>query len=265
MKSQRPILFLLILGLILGSCASPKQTVLTVMTHDYFAVSENVIQEFEQQNHVKVQFIKSGNAGSLLNQAILTKNAPIADVLYGVDSTFISRAYNADIFIPYASPELNNISSFITIDPQHRALPVDFGDVCINYDQAWFKTKAVPLPVTLEDLTNPRYKGWLVVENPSTDATGLAFLLATISHFGDPGYLDYWKELKNNGLVVVNDWGTAYYTNFSGSSGKGAQPLVVSYASSPAAEVANANPDKPTSASTMTSRLAPMPLGCISP
>ena len=38
-------------------------------------------------------------------------------------------------------------------------------------------------------------------------------------------------------MVVVNDWKTAYYTNFSGSSGRGPQPMVVSYESSPAAEV----------------------------
>ncbi len=36
---------------------------------------------------------------------------------------------------------------------------------------------------------------------------------------------------------MVDGWETAYYTNFSGSSGHGAQPMVVSYASSPAAEV----------------------------
>jgi thiamine transport system substrate-binding protein len=37
--------------------------------------------------------------------------------------------------------------------------------------------------------------------------------------------------------VVVNDWETAYYTNFSASSGHGPQTMVVSYATSPAAEV----------------------------
>jgi thiamine transport system substrate-binding protein len=89
----------------------------------------------------------------------------------------------------------------------------------------------------LEDLTKPDYKGMLVVENPATSSTGLAFLLATISEYGQDGYLDYWQRLKDNGAVVVNDWNTAYYTNFSGSTGKGAQPMVVSYGTSPAVEV----------------------------
>jgi len=86
-------------------------------------------------------------------------------------------------------------------------------------------------------LAKPEYKGLLVMENPATSSPGLAFIMASIAHFGAEKYLDYWKSLRANGLVVVNDWETAYYTNFSGSSGKGAQPMVVSYASSPAAEV----------------------------
>jgi thiamine transport system substrate-binding protein len=114
---------------------------------------------------------------------------------------------------------------------------VDYGDVCINYDKAFFSGHAIAVPLTLEDLTKPAYKGLLVVENPATSSTGLAFLLATVKQFGSTGYLNYWNSLRANGVVVVDGWETAYYTNFSGSSGHGLQPLVVSYASSPAAEV----------------------------
>ena len=85
-------------------------------------------------------------------------------------------------------------------------------------------------------MTKPEYNGLLVVENPATSSTGLAFLLATVAHYGD-SFTEYWQALKDNGVVVVDGWETAYYTNFSGSSGKGPQPMVVSYASSPAAEV----------------------------
>ena len=84
----------------------------------------------------------------------------------------------------------------------------------------------------------------LVVENPATSSPGLAFLLATIANFGDPGYLDYWNRLKSNDVVIVDGWETAYYTNFSASAGQGEQPMVVSYASSPAVEVLFADPPR---------------------
>ncbi len=210
---------------------------LTVMTHDSFAASEGVIREFEKANNVKITFLKSGDAGAALSKAILSKDAPLADVFYGVDNTFLSRAVDAGIFEPYGSPMLANIPAEFNLDLKNRAVPIDYADVCINYSQAFFSKNSLAVPTSLDDLLRPEYNGMLVVQNPATSSPGLAFLLATIQKYGDPGYLDYWKALKANGLVVVDGWETAYYTNFSGSSGAGPQPMVVSYSTSPAAEV----------------------------
>jgi len=230
------VLLIIFMAVMMTACKAEPAT-LTVMTHDSFAASETVIAEFEKQNNVKVNFLLSGDAGSTLNKAILSKDAPVADVLYGVDNTFLSRALMEDIYDAYQSPLLANISDELEMDPQYRALPVDYGDVCINYDKAYFEGKDLALPQSLEDLTQPEYAELLVVENPATSSPGLAFLLASIAEYGQDGYLDYWQRLKDNGMAVVNDWETAYYTNFSGSSGHGAQPMVVSYGTSPAAEV----------------------------
>jgi thiamine transport system substrate-binding protein len=246
---MKPTLFFLLFTLLLSSCApTPASTptlagsqTITLLTHDSFAISKDVIKAFETDNNAKVNIIQSGDAGAMLNQAILTKNAPLADVIFGVDNTFLSRALDADIFEAYQSPVLSDIPNEFKLDPSNRALPVDYGDVCINYDKSYFSKNNLPVPQTFEDLAKPEYKNLLVVEDPATSSPGLAFLLATRVHFGD-GYLDYWKSLKANSVVVVDGWETAYYTNFSASSGKGPQPMVVSYASSPAAEVFFASP-----------------------
>ena len=232
------VFIVIILGILFSSCAV-KPTTLTVMTHDYFAASEGVIAEFEKANNVKVNFIKNGDAGSVLNQAVLTKSSPIADVLYGVDNTFLSRALQEGIYEPYASPLLVNIPDSFKLDSTNSALPVDYGDVCINYDKAFFASRNLAIPQTLDDLLKPEYKGMLVMENPAISSPGLAFLISTIANYGQDGYLDYWRKLKANGVVIVNDWGAAYETNFSGSTGKGQQPMVVSYATSPVSEVIN--------------------------
>ncbi len=237
MKSK--ILLVVLFTLLLASCAKPTPAgpaELRIMTHDSFAVSEPLVAAFEKENNVKLVFVKGGDTGSALNQAILTKDAPQADVLYGVDNTYLARALEAGIFETYKSPLLAKIPAEFQLDAQNRALPVDYGDVCINYDKAYFAEKNLALPQSLQDLTKPEYKGLLVVTNPAVSSPGLAFLSLTVANFGE-GYLDYWQALVDNGLVVVNDWETAYYANFSGSSGKGPQPMVLSYASSPAAEV----------------------------
>lgn len=244
MKRLYPLLVLLLAACAPGTGPTrvaypnlPGPKTLTVMTHDSFSASDSVIQAFEQANNAKVTFIKTGDTGAALNKAILSKNAPLADVFYGVDNTFLSRALSSDIYEAYASPALQNIPTPFQLDRTDHALPVDYGDVCINYDKAYFSQRSLRVPQDLEDLVKPAYKGLLVTENPASSSPGLAFLLATVKHFGDPGYIDYWKLLRQNGVVVVDGWETAYYTNFSGSSGKGAQPMVVSYNTSPAAEV----------------------------
>jgi len=219
----------------LPTTATTSPRTLTVMTHDSFSASESVISAFEKENNVKVQFIASGDAGTALNKAILSKDNPFADVFYGVDNTFLSRALNEGIFDPYYSSVLADLPSQYKMDPQNRALPVDWGDVCLNYDKLYFSDHYLQPPKNLEDLLKPEYKDLVVVENPATSSPGLAFLLATIGHFGADKYLDFWRGLVANNVLVVNDWNTAYYSNFSRWGGD--RPIVVSYSSSPPFEV----------------------------
>jgi thiamine transport system substrate-binding protein len=223
------------LTLLFSTAALAKKT-LTVMTHDSFNVSKEVIANFEKDNGVTVRFLKSGDAGAALIQAILSKGNPLADIFFGVDNTFLSRAIDADIHEPYASPLLARIPSYLQLDSQNRLLPVDYGDVCLNYDKAWFKENKIAPPVDLADLAKPEYKGLTVVENPATSSPGMAFLLATIGRFGEDGYLDYWKKLKDNDVIIAGGWEDAYFGHFTAAS-KGDRPIVVSYASSPPAAV----------------------------
>ncbi len=238
---KRLLIIWLFLVTAVSACGTDEPQVITLMSHDSFAISEETLAAFEEENGVTVELLPSGDTGAALNQAILAGDAPLADVFFGVDNTFMGRALDADIFETYASPLLDQIPDALELDPQHRLLPVDYGDVCLNYDKAWFAENGVPLPQTLADLTNPDYAGLLVVENPATSSPGLAFLLATIAQFGEEGYLDFWADLRANDVLVTNGWEEAYYGSFSVAS-DGERPLVVSYASSPPAEVIFADP-----------------------
>ena len=246
LKKFFPILLILIFGLSACQPGTQKSETsevpreLTIMTHDSFSISAELVSKYETDHQVKLTFIQGGDAGSALNRLVLTSGEnkkPEADVFYGLDNTFLSRGLEQDLFESYQAKNLDAIPENFKLDPENRVTPIDFGDVCINYDKAWFADNNLELPTSLKDLANPMYRGLLVVENPATSSPGLSFLMASIAEFGENGYLDFWQSLKDNGLTVVSDWETAYYTNFSGSSGKGPQPMVVSYASSPAAEL----------------------------
>ena len=234
---------ILALALALVGCGgdkSPREVIL--VTHDSFVVSDDVEQEFERETGIDLEILMAGDAGEVVTKAVLTAGNPQGDVLFGVDNTLLSRALDGDVFEPHESEALGSVDPTHILDPEHRVTPVDHGDVCLNYDKEWFAERGIAPPRTLEEVTLERYRGLLVVENPATSSPGLAFLLATIARYGDL-WQGYWRKLRANGVLVVDGWEEAYTVRFSGAAGsKGNRPIVVSYATSPAAEVIYRDP-----------------------
>ncbi|MEU0200751.1 MULTISPECIES: thiamine ABC transporter substrate-binding protein [unclassified Streptomyces] len=226
----------------------------TLVSHDSWAASKDVIAAFEKQSGYKVRVLKDGDAGQAVNKAILTKDNPQGDVFFGVDNTLLSRALDNGVFQPYEAKGSERIKAEYRVDQErHRVTPIDTGDICVNYDKKYFADHKLEPPRSFDDLVKPKYKNLLVTENASTSSPGLGFLLGTAAKYGDDDWAGYWKKLKANGVKVVDGWEQAYNEEFSGSAGgkkaKGDRPLVVSYASSPPAEVVFADP-KPGTAPT---------------
>lgn len=203
------------------SDAEPNKEVVLV-AYDSFTPEEGIFDVFTNETGYTVKVVTGGDSGAVISKAILASGNPEGDVLWGVDNTSLSRVIDADVFDSYQE--------------------VNTGDICVNVDTEWFASRDLAVPTTLEDLAQPQYKNLLVVQDPVSSSPGLGFLLATIAHFGKDDWTQYWTSLLDNGTLVAPDWTTAYYTNFSGSSGKGDRPLVVSYGSSPPAEVVFSDP-----------------------
>lgn len=221
--------------LALSLCGVALAQELTVLTHDSFNASKDVLKAFSDETGIKLTFIEGGDAGESVNRAILTKDAPVADVLYGVDNNLIAKAKSAGIFEPYQSPLLKDVSAAYLLDETHTVTPIDVGYVNFNYDVGWFQEHGIEPPADISDLTKPAYRGLTVVANPVSSSPGLAFMLATIDRFGEDGWLGYWAALKANDLQVTSGWSDAYYTAFTRYGGD--RPIVLSYATSPAAEM----------------------------
>ncbi|MFF4900582.1 thiamine ABC transporter substrate binding subunit [Streptomyces sp. NPDC001068] len=248
------------LGLVtLSACGSSTgdqadSKTVTLVSHDSWAVSKGVLQDFEKRSGYKVRVLKDGDAGQAVNKAILTKDNPQGDVFFGVDNTLLSRALDNGLFQPYEAKGLDRVGTDYQLDrAKHRVTPIDYGDICVNYDKAYFSEHRLTPPASFADLVKPQYKNLLVTENAATSSPGLGFLLGSAAQYGDGGWQGYWKQLKANGVKVVDGWEQAYNEEFSGSAGgkkaKGDRPLVVSYASSPPVEVIYGDP-KPSTAPT---------------
>lgn len=221
----------------------------TLVTHNSFNVDEKVLADFEARSGITLTVLAQD---ALPNQLVLTKDNPLGDVAYGIDNTFASRAVDAGVFAPYTSPLLDQGSGNFSFDDSGALTAVDFGDVCVNVDHKWFAEKGLAEPTNFADLIKPEYRDLLVAQSPATSSTGLAFLLGTIANSGADGWKAYWEALRDNGIKIEADWESSYYVDFSGSDGKGDRPLVVSYGSSPPAEVQPGDTEVPTGVLTDT-------------
>ena len=217
---KKLVLLLTASGLLLAGCAPTDQAAskVTLVAHDSFAISDESIAEFQEASGLELEIIRAGDAGSLTNRLVLTKDSPIADVVFGIDNTFRGIADENGII-------------------EGGLVPVDYADVCFNYDRLWFEERNITPPASWRDLTKPSYNSLTVVTNPLSSSPGLAFLATTVAAFGEQSFEQYWKELRDNGVMVAAGWEEAYFTYFSGSSGNGDYPIVLSYSSSPAAEI----------------------------
>ncbi len=225
-----------------GDAATPDATggtsggTVTLVTHESFGLSDGLLESFERESGLTVQVVQQADAGALVNQLVLTKDAPLGDLVYGIDNAFASRALDEGVVVPadVTAPAAADAQTYAVPGDDDGALTaIDLSDVCLNVDSTWFADKGVTPPTTLESLLDPAYRDLVVVPDPVTSSPGLAFLLATVGAFGEDGWADYWAGLRDNGLKVADGWSDAYYTDFSGAGGDGPRPVVLSYASSP--------------------------------
>ncbi len=212
--------------------SEPALQTVRMITHESFVLSPSFVEDLREQG-IDLQITSTGDAGTLTASAILAAGEPTADLLFGIDNTLASRATREGVFEAYESPELSSVLPEFAQDTHAGLLtPIDFGDVCINVDDTWFDGQGITAPTTIEQL--PEVADLLVVEDPATSSPGLAFLLATVARFGDK-WPAYWEALRDGGVAVAGSWTDAYYSRFTPSGGD--RPLVVSYATSPAAEI----------------------------
>lgn len=235
----------------LGACSSDhsdagdgKATTVTLLVHDSFALPDAIKADFEKKTGLTLNIVSGESGQKLVSKLVLTKDAPVADVVYGFTQATSGELAAHDILTDSAPTQIPGGEAY-ALEDLPGAVPIDRGDVCVNIDTAYFDKNSLARPATLEDLTKPEYRDLTVTPDPAQGETGLAFFYATIAH-NPNGWQEYWKSLKDNGLEIVAGWSEAYEQEFSANGGK--RPIVVSYATSPAATM---NEER-TSASTIS-------------
>jgi thiamine transport system substrate-binding protein len=208
MGARRLIPFLVLAGLLAASagCAddsAPRSV--RLIAHESFALTQQLLDDFTAETGITVEVATAGDAGALVNRAVLAAGNPEGDLLFGVDNTLLSRLSAAGAIDSYQAPA-DGVAAELTDLAQGVVTPIDFADVCLNVDQ-----------------TDARYRELTVMPNPATSSPGLAFLLSTVELLGDPAateqpaaWQQFWERMRSNGMLVVAGWTEAYTSSAGG-------------------------------------------------
>ncbi len=233
-------------------------TTITILDNGAFSYGcPPAAEQFEKLTGVKVTCENGGDAGTAIGKLKADAGSGTYDVLYGADNAMLWKA--EPYLVPYTP--VNGVrvpqSALFWGDAPGKlwpATPVDQGYVGINWDTSAYDppgeagASSSPLATPIDDLFAVRDNAHqFVTQCPSQSSPGLAFMLITISRFGEErnvGYdwHEYWTALYANGVLVTKDWSTAYEGHFSRGygvayGGAADRAIVNSYTESPAYEV----------------------------
>jgi thiamine transport system substrate-binding protein len=222
---------------------------LTVATYTNFIDAPSVSpgewlkEEFESRYDAELEWATPDNEVNYYIERAASGAGIDADLYVGLTTEDLVRVdgeLDEDLFAEAGDVEGRDaVKEGLRFDPFDRAVPFDTGYVSLVYDGT--TTEA---PETFEGLLDDEHAGALIAQNPGGSSTGRAFLLHTISRFGDGGvasdgdgeaieggdgdpdydYLDYWADLQANDVRVLGSWDDAY-----SAWSEGEAPIVVSY------------------------------------
>lgn len=216
MKKALVLILLIVAGVIMGSN-------LVVYTYDsLLPLVKIALPIFEEKYGVTVEVRSYGDAGAVLSKVIAEGAKSDVDIVIGIDNILAKRALTEDIFLPYKSENADKISDeSLVFDKSWRLTPYDFGSLAIVYDPEELGTLEMD---GLINLTDKKFKKNLIIQDPRTSSTGLAFLVWTYTAHKDD-FDEFWRKLKPSILTVTMGWDDAFEKFEAGEA-----PMMVSYA-----------------------------------
>ena len=243
------LICVILFSAILPGCVDNTQEVtdITIVTYDVSGLSDSMLKEFEDRTGYKVNLIKLDDAGSILDHILQSKGSQTADLVLGLDNTYLQTALDAGVLIDHQATLQGIDASSLEFYNGSKAVPFDKGWICLNYDTEVVDGENLSVPTNLWNLTEDDWRGKVAIPSPMTSSPGRAFMVATIDHFAnDPDnstdWTDWWAAMNDNDIIITTGWSEAYETHYTGGYGEwtdgyiGNANIVLSYCHSPGVE-----------------------------
>ena len=157
---------------------------------DYMAAAKQSLPDVE----INVLRLSTGDLGA----RIIAESAhPQADVIWGFAVTNMADKKISSQLEPYKAANADTLpSQYRAADDTWFAATGYMGALCVN--TAVLESKNLPMPTSWSDLTNPVYKGEIVMPNPASSGTGYLQVAAIIQGAGEEAGWKLIDELDEN-------------------------------------------------------------------
>ena len=209
---MRRLLLLLLAGVLALPLAAPPADTAEDRLVVYTAYEENELKTFWEQFKkdlpdlaAKASYIR-GSTGPTIARLEAEKANPQADVVWGVFNDYMTGAASKGLLEPYAAREASAIPARFK-HPDNMWQGVTLLTVAFAVNQKKMAELKLPPPRSWADLIDPKYKGHVVMSNPSTSGTAYLLLASHVARLGEDRMWQYYDALDKNLSQVTKSGG----------------------------------------------------------
>lgn len=178
----------------------------------YTAFEENELKDFWEQFRkdlpdlaAKASYIRA-STGPIMARVEAERANPQADVIWGVFNDYLTAAARKGLLEPYVAKESDRIPARFK-HPENMWQGVTLLTVAFAVNTKRMQELRLPPPRTWDDLLDPRYKGHIVMSNPSTSGTAYLLLASHVRRLGEDRAFEYYERLDKNLAQVTKSGG----------------------------------------------------------
>ena len=181
------------------ACAKEPLLVYTAVEPEFLSIYKNTFEA--QHPDIEITYIRD-SAGPITARLLAEKVHPKADVILGLSAIALERLRLEGVLTSYEPKNAEEINPLMRAkDFSWFGINAWGGSICVNTEL--LEKAKLPIPQSWEDLTDPRYRGKIVMPSPVASSTGFMFLLGWIQGFGEEKGWEYVKKLHDNILFYA--------------------------------------------------------------
>ncbi len=174
---EKKIALALTLLLYFSSGAAAAKTELTVYTAVETELMEPYKKTFEAANpDITIKWVRD-STGIITSRLLAEKDAPKADVVFGLNVTSVLLLDRNGMLAPYRPKGADGAPAFMCDgreQPTWTGMSACPAAICVNKPE--LEKLGLPVPKTWEDLTDPRYKGHIIMSNPGSSGAAYSII-----------------------------------------------------------------------------------------